>query len=359
MQTLRTDTATKAKPNMSARPSVQPSTRTWPVREVQGQMGSRLISSEHQLRVPSGSQEDPEHKRAEEGAPRTTPPLTTEALVARGESLNHLRRRVVASISRSACPASSSTLGSSEEEEGLRRRMDKYLLHPEYYKSVRGEDGEEPVPALGSRPRTDLGSCRYSGPSSDMAKTASLPRRHEYPRACCPTPRAPEVRPTYVEETHHPGPTYGTLDRTAELLARLLSGLEDPNVTALSEAVKAKLGTTEPLPKPELSPASPGLSTLADDLKRSRVSRLLPKVTCPSPFHPRARTLPMAELRDDPVTETEKRRLAAPAPLAGRAPPPFRTNLRGREEWQTNHSTCARVTDEQRKHSLRFTTIAE
>ena len=336
MQTLRTDTAAKAKPNMSARPSVQLSTRTWPVREVQGQMGSRLISSEHQLRVPSGSQEDPGHKRAEEGALRTTPPLTTEALVARGESLNHLCRRVVASISRSACPASSSTLGSSEEEEGLRRRMDEYLLHPEYYKSVRGEDGEEPVPALGSRPRTDLGSCRYSGPSSDMAETASLPRRHEYPRACCPTPRAPEVRPTYIEETHHPGPTYGTLDRTAELLARLLYGSEDPNVTALSEAVKAKLGTTEPLPKPELSSASPGPSTLADDLKRSRVSRLLPKVTFPSPFHPRARTLPMAELRDDPVTETEKRRLTAPAPLAGRAPPPFRTNLRGWEEWQTN-----------------------
>ena len=28
--------------------------------------------------------------------------------------------------------------------------MDEYLLHEEYYKSVRGEDGEEPVEALGS-----------------------------------------------------------------------------------------------------------------------------------------------------------------------------------------------------------------
>ena len=50
---------------------------------------------------------------------------------------------------------------------------------------------------------------------------------------------------------------------------------------------EAKLGIAEPLPKPEVSSPSPGLSTLTEDLKRSRVSRLLPKVTCPSPFHPR------------------------------------------------------------------------
>ena len=75
-------------------------------------------------------------------------------------------------------------------------------------------------------------------------------------------------------------------------------------MTALSDAIKAKLGIAEPLPKPELSFPSPGLSTLADDLKRSRVSRLLPKVTCPSPFHPRAGTVPIAELQDVRVTET-------------------------------------------------------
>ena len=101
----------------------------------------------------------------------------------------------------------------------------------------------------------------------------------------------------------------------------LLSGSEDP-VTALSAAVKAKLGITEPLPKAALFSPSPGLSTLAEDLKRSRVSRLLPKVNCPSPFHPRARTVPIAELHDVPVTETEKRGLTALAPLAGVPPPP-------------------------------------
>ena len=133
--------------------------------------------------------------------------------------------------------------------------------------------------------------------------------------------------PAYVKAPHLPEPTHGALDRTAELLAKLLSGSEDPDVTALSEAVKAKLGITEPLPQPVLASSSPGLSTLADDLKRSRVSRLLSKVTCPSPFHPRARTVPIAELQDVPVTETEKRGLSALAPLAG-VPPPTSAGVR-------------------------------
>ena len=125
-----------------------------------------------------------------------------------------------------------------------------------------------------------------------------------------------------MKDPHLPEPTYGALDRTAELLAKLLSGSEDPDVTALSEAVNAKWGITEPLPQPALALPSPGLSTLAEDIKRSRVSRLLPKVTCPSPFHPRARTVPIAELQDVPVTETEKRGLSALAPLAGVPPHP-------------------------------------
>ena len=200
--------------------------------------------------------------------------------------------------------------------------MDEYILHEEYYKSIRGDDGEEPLAVHGSRPRTDLGSYTHSGPPSDRAETACLPRRPrpEYQRACCPTPRAPEVGPTRVEEQHYPRPTYGALDHTAELLAKLQFGSEDPDVTALSEAIKAKLGIAERLPKTELSSPSPGLSTLAEDLKRSRVSRLFPKVTCPSPFHPRARTVPIAELQDVPVTETEKRGLSALAPLAGVSP---------------------------------------
>ena len=220
----------------------------------------------------SGSQGDPERRRAEENKG-----LTTEALAAHGgDSFSHLHRRVAASVSRSNCPASSSTaIEGPEEYEELRKKMDEYILHEDYYKSIRGEDGEEPLAVHGSSPRTDLGSYAHSGPPSDRAETASLPRRPrpEYPRACCPTPRAPEVGPTRVEEQLHPRPTYGALDHTAELLAKLLSGSEDPDVTALSESIKAKLGIAEPQPKPELPSLSPGLSTLAEDLKRSRVSR--------------------------------------------------------------------------------------
>ena len=199
------------------------------------------------------------------------------------------------------------------------------MLHREYHKSTVEEDGEIPLNALGSPPQTEMGSFPSSGPSTDMAETVSLPRRprvHEHPRAWHPdmliTSMAPEksLDPLRLEAA------YGALDRTAERFAKLLSGSEDPDVTALSEAVKAKLGITEPLPKPALLSPSPGLSTLADDLQRSRVSRLLPKVTCPSPFQPRARTVPIAELQDVPVTKTDKRGLSALAPLASVSPPP-------------------------------------
>ena len=191
------------------------------------------------------------------------------------------------------------------------------MLHEEYHLSTVGVDGELPLDALGSPPQTEMGSFLYSGPSTDIADTVSLPRRptvHEHPRA-----RHSDLP---IMDPPRPEPTHGALDRTAELLAKLLSGSEDPDVTALSEAVKAKLGITEPLPQPALLSPSPELSTLADDLKRSRVSRLLPKVTCPSPFHPRARTVPIAELQDVPVMETEKRGLSALAPLAGVSPSP-------------------------------------
>ena len=49
----------------------------------------------------------------------------------------------------------------------------EYLLHEEYYKSVRGEDGEEPFKALKSPPHTDMGSYLYSGPPTDLADTVS------------------------------------------------------------------------------------------------------------------------------------------------------------------------------------------
>ena len=242
--------------------------------------------SEPKPRATSGSQEDPVHRRAEQDAPR----LATEALAARGDSIQHLRRRVAASISRSICPASSSTATPArepEEEGEFRRKINQYILHDEYYKSVTGEDGEEPLDALGSPPYTDMGSYPYSGPPKDLADTVSLPRRPRGPvwRLELPiTSRSPEVCSAYVKAPHLPEPTHGALDRTADLVAKLLSGSEDPDVTALSEAVKAKLGITEPLPQPALASPSAGLSTLADDLKRSRVSRVATQGHLPQPF---------------------------------------------------------------------------
>ena len=115
-----------------------------------------------------------------------------------------------------------------------------------------------------------MGSYPYSDQPTDLAGTVSLPRQLRGPawRSELPaTSRNPEVCPVFVKDSHLLEPTYGALDCTAELLPKLLSESEDPDVTALSEAVKAKLGITEPLPKPAPASPSPGLSTLAKDLK--------------------------------------------------------------------------------------------
>ena len=104
--------------------------------------------------------------------------------------------------------------------------MDEYLLHEEYNKSVGGEDGEEPLKALRSPPHTDNGSYPYSGPPTDLAHTVSLPRQPRGPawRPELPTTsRNREVCPAYVGDSHLRQSTYGALDRTAELLAKLLS----------------------------------------------------------------------------------------------------------------------------------------
>ena len=128
------------------------------------------------------------------------------------------------SFSRSDCLASSSmatAAGGAEEQYKFRRRMNEHLLNEEYHKSVRGEDGEEPLETLGFPPYTDMGSCPCSGPPTDLADTVYLPRQPRGPawRPELPiTSRSPEVCPAYADESHSPGPTYGALDCTAELL---------------------------------------------------------------------------------------------------------------------------------------------
>ena len=60
------------------------------------------------------------------------------------------------------------------------------MLHEEYHKSAVGEGGEIPLDALWSPPQTEMGSFLYSGPSTDMADTVSLPGRprvQKHPRA--------------------------------------------------------------------------------------------------------------------------------------------------------------------------------
>ena len=129
------------------------------------------------------------------------------------------------------------------------------MLHEEYHKFTVGEDGEVPLDALGSPPQTETGSFLYSGPSTDMADKVSLPRQPrvlEHPRAWHPDLPTPSRAREKSMDPLHPEATYGALDRTAERLTKLLCGSEDPDVTALSEAVKAKLGITEPLSKPAL-----------------------------------------------------------------------------------------------------------
>ena len=209
--------------------------------------------------------------------------------------------------------------------------MEEYLLHEEHGKPVQGKMERNLSKPWGCT-RNGHGVLLIFrptyGPGGHCISTQT-PERVCLASRGANNHQSPEVCPAYGEDSHLPGQTYGALDGTAELLAKLLCGCEDPDVTALCEAVRAKLGITEPLPKPALTSPSPESSTLADDYKRSRVSRLLPKVTGHSPFHPRARTVPIPELQDVPVTDTEKKRLTALGPLAGRPPFPSDPTSRG------------------------------
>ena len=134
--------------------------------------GSGLNLTEPRLRVAvaSGSQEDPvRQRRVDEElsrefaavVPRPEPwapgvPITTGALAARGTSLEHLCRRVALSLTRSACPASLSTVVAGQDD--LKRRINEYMLQRDYRQSIGEKDGEEPMEAIESPPQTDMDS---------------------------------------------------------------------------------------------------------------------------------------------------------------------------------------------------------
>ena len=148
--------------------------------------------------------------------------------------------------------------------------------------------------------------------------TPSLPSR---PRP--PSPRVVCLEPVCVERglpSRMAAPKLG-LDETMELLSRVLgAGDEDPDLSALSAALKAEPGLSE-LKKPP-SIMSPGVEILTRAVKSCRGILSTPLDTCPSPFHPRVRAVPVCTIGDFTEAEMEGYGLAALAPLATVYPSP-------------------------------------
>ena len=142
--------------------------------------------------------------------------------------------------------------------------------------------------------------------------TPSLPSRQRplSPRGVCPEP----VRVERGLPARMAAPKLG-LDETMELLSRVLgAGDEDPDLSALSAALKAKLGLSE-LKNPP-STLSPGVELLTRGVKSCRGIRSTPLDTCPSPFHSRVRTVPVCTIGDSTEAGMEGYGLAALAPLS-------------------------------------------
>ena len=91
-------------------------------------------------------------------------------------------------------------------------------------------------------------------------------------------------------------------------------------ITTLSAALKTKLGLSA-LKKPPPS-MSPGVELLTRDVKSCRGIRGSPMDTCPSPFHPRVRIVPVCDVGDTCEAEMKSYGLAALAPLAITHPSP-------------------------------------
>ena len=111
------------------------------------------------------------------------------------------------------------------------------------------------------------------------------------------------------------------LDGTVELLSRVLgAGDKDHDLSALSAALKAKLGLSDlKKPPPTMSPV---VEVLTRDVKSCRGIRSSPMETCPTPFLPRARTVPVCSARDTTEAEMKSCGLAAPPPWATTHPSP-------------------------------------
>ena len=179
-----------------------------------------------------------------------------------------------------------------------------------------GEGFEAPYGEISATTSND--SSEWEEDWISREPTPSLPSRPRplSPRGVCPEP----VRVERGLPARMAAPKLG-VDETMELLSRVLgAGDEDPDLSALSAALKAKLGLSE-LKKPP-STMSPGVELLTRGVKRCRGIRSTPLDTCPSPFHPRVRTVPVCTIGDSTEAEMEGYRLAALAPLATVYPSP-------------------------------------
>ena len=165
---------------------------------------------------------------------------------------------------------------------------------------------------------TSNGSSEWEEDWISREPTPSLPSRPRppSPRGVCPE----AVRVERGLPSRMAAPKLG-LDETMELLSRVLgAGHEDRDLSALSAALKAKLGLSE-LKKSPLT-MSPGVELLTRGVKSCRGICSTPLDTCPSPFLPCVRTVPVCTIGDSTEAEMEDYGLAALAPLATVYPSP-------------------------------------
>ena len=256
--------------------------------------------------VTEGVPEPVNEEEGPSGAPFPVEPLvpavslTREALLAHGGHADPLRRALAESMARSE---SHSLTVPAEVEEEAKSKAKAYMGHRDYGKTLMTWDADhEHLEDL----EGDVPAESYYGTHSSMSRprTPTLVRG-ELPKADASMDLDPTI-----------------MDKTLDVLTKFLSGDSgDPDVTALSEAIKARLGITSPLVKPEASP-SPGVKTLAENLMGDRRTHKLPEVgSCPSPFHPRIRTVPATSLEETPGEDLNKLGLTSLAPLAKEPPP--------------------------------------
>ena len=142
------------------------------------------------------------------------------------------------------------------------------------------------------------------------------PKEHECMKPG-PSTRAVAPEPTCVDQGLPPcvaAPKLG-LDETMDLLSQVLgAGDADPDLSALSPALKATLGLSQLKNSPPT--ISPGVELLTRDVKSCEGIRSSPMDICPSLFHPRVRTVPVCSVGDTTEAEMKGYGLAALAPLA-------------------------------------------